>query len=110
MVEYVKKCENDIKDALSREKEYLNKELLDQFKTRIEFIQHERLIHLIVTLFFALFFLITTLYILLSSTLELALLDILFLGMLVAYIIHYYRLENGVQRLYELYDSLDKNY
>ena len=34
-------------------------------------------------------------------------LDILFLVLLIPYIFHYYRLENGVQKLYEYYDKLN---
>ena len=37
------------------EKEHILKEDLDEVKLKIMFFQHERLIHLIVTLFFSLF-------------------------------------------------------
>ena len=57
-----------------------------QLLIQIQFFQHERLIHLIVTALLAL--------------------DILFLVLLIPYIFHYYRLENGVQKLYEYYDKL----
>ena len=36
-----------------------------------------------------------------------AALDVLFLVLLIPYIFHYYRLENGVQKLYEYYDKLN---
>lgn len=77
--------------------------------TQIGFFQHERLIHLIVT---ALFALLTVMSIfaslLMPEQLVLLLLDLLFIILLVPYIAHYYRLENGVQKLYEYYDLLCK--
>ncbi len=74
---------------------------------QIQFFQHERLIHLIVTVLFAL---LTILSIFASMVIPdqpaLLLLDLLFLVLLVPYIFHYYRLENGVQTLYKYYDAL----
>ena len=74
--------------------------------------QHERLIHLIVTLFFALFMILFfTLFCFLEVTLPrdclvLALIvggvALILLITTVAYAIHYYHLENGVQKLEEI--------
>ena len=66
---------------------------------QIQFLQHERLIHLIVTVLFALLTVIT-------EPLLLAL-TALFLILLIPYIRHYYILENGVQKLYEYYDRVE---
>jgi len=73
---------------------------------QIQFFQHERLIHLLVTLLFALLFVGTTLFFTVYPTLPLLVLDLLFLVLLVPYIRHYYILENGTQRLYHLQDKL----
>jgi len=73
---------------------------------QIQFFQHERLIHLLVTLLFALLFVGTTLFFTVFPTFPLLLLDLLFLILLVPYIRHYYILENGTQRLYHLQDKL----
>lgn len=73
---------------------------------QIGFFQHERLIHLIVTVTFAL---LTMLSVMLSFQLETVmgfLLPLTFLILLIPYIRHYYILENGVQRLYAFYDRL----
>jgi hypothetical protein len=35
-------------------------------------------------------------------------LDVLFFALLVPYVKHYYGLENGVQRLYDAYEKLEK--
>ena len=73
---------------------------------QIGFFQHERLIHLIVTVTFAV---LTMLAVMLSFELETVagfLLPLTFLILLIPYIRHYYILENGVQRLYGYYDQL----
>lgn len=79
----------------------------EQLLIQIQFFQHERLIHLIVT---ALFALLTVMSILVSLLIPqqpvLLILDLLFIVLLIPYIGHYYRLENGVQKLYEYYDLL----
>lgn len=79
----------------------------EQLLVQIQFFQHERLIHLIVTVLFAL---LTVLSIFASLLIQgqpvLLILDLLFLVLLIPYIGHYYRLENGVQKLYEYYDKL----
>ncbi|MDR1690042.1 MAG: hypothetical protein LBS21_15775 [Clostridiales bacterium] len=74
---------------------------------RISFYQHERLIHLIVTVLFALLTI-------LSLFAEFAfggflLLTAVFLVLLIPYVYHYYFLENSVQKLYKLYYKLTKN-
>lgn len=74
---------------------------------QIQFFQHERLIHLIVTVLFALLTVITLLANLFLLQPLLLVLSLLFLVLLVPYIKHYYLLENGVQKLYEYYDILE---
>ena len=67
-----------------------------------KYFQHERLIHLIVTMTVSMI-LIFVFYIFFS--LQNTLFGILFLLLLVldsAYLIHYFRLENGVQKLWEI--------
>ncbi|HOQ36872.1 MAG TPA: hypothetical protein PK033_10235 [Acetivibrio sp.] len=108
MVKYIKKQEELVKNILSSESYSQWEWLLDYHKTQIEFIQHERLIHLLVTLFFGLFFLTTTLISVAFDKLELLGVAAMFLILLIPYIAHYYKLENGVQRLYELYNRIDE--
>ena len=66
----------------------------------IQFMQHERLIHFLVTILFAL-----GIYLLGELLMMLPLL-ILILGLLVPYIAHYYFLENSVQKMYKLHDEI----
>ncbi len=74
---------------------------------RIEFYQHERLIHLIVTMSFAVFFLMSLMMCSANPQVGLMLLAVLFLVMKIAYIKHYYFLENSVQRMYKFYYRIE---
>lgn len=76
---------------------------------QISFFQHERLIHLIVTVVFALLEMLTFLTLLFSFSLSLMALTLLILVLLVPYIRHYYILENGVQKMYQQYDEMLRN-
>ena len=79
---------------------------LDSIKTNIEFFQHERLIHLIVTMTFALLTVISLgLAFFVPYTVPLF---VLFLALEVPYVFHYYSLENGVQRLQRLYREAER--
>lgn len=76
---------------------------------QISFFQHERLVHLLVTLAFALMELVSILATIFAPQpfmLPLMLLSLLFLVLLVPYLVHYYHLENGTQELYAQYDQL----
>ena len=75
---------------------------------RIAFYQHERLVHLLVMLFFAVFFLISLSLMLTVGGWGPIALTILFLGLLVPYIKHYYFLENSVQKMYTYYYKIEK--
>ena len=97
--EYIK--EDHSYDELSSFKE----DLLIQ----ISFFQHERFIHLIVTMFFALFTIICMVTSLFTVSIYLIVLTLLFLILLIPYVRHYYILENGVQRLYKVYDEIKKS-
>ena len=81
-----------------------NREIEDML-IQIGFFQHERLIHLIVTVTFALLTIIAILGILLVPQPALFILVLLLLVLLVPYVRHYYILENGVQKLYRYYDE-----
>lgn len=70
---------------------------------RIKFYQHERLIHLIVTMTFAVMTVISFYMLLTAGGTAAVLLSMLFLGLTIPYVAHYYFLENSVQALYKLY-------
>lgn len=79
-------------------------EVIKNHLIKISFFQHERLIHLLVTLFYAFIFLIF---------LGLGFIHFIFyiisliiMVFLICYIIHYFKLENGVQYLYKQFDKM----
>jgi hypothetical protein len=77
-------------------------------RDRISFFQHERLIHLLVTMLFAVLTFGGICALLITELWYLIIIDCLFLVLLVPYVVHYFNLENGVQKLYGLYDELQK--
>lgn len=85
------------------EKNGLTKEFTEEMLTRIGFYQHERLIHLIVTMTFAVMTVLSFVILMLKGGTGALLLSLLFLALVITYIAHYYFLENSVQKLYKLY-------
>ena len=77
---------------------------LEDMLIKINFFQHERLIHLIITLFYVIMFLIFLILVSLSYIFIIP--AFILLIFVIFYIIHYFRLENGVQTLYFLYDKI----
>ncbi len=90
--------EHSREDNIAERKKLLN---------RIELYQHERLIHLMVTLAFALLFLISLGIFLTAGGVGVLILTALLLILLIPYIQHYYFLENSVQKLYTYYYNLE---
>jgi len=77
-------------------------------RVQIGFLQHERLIHLLVTLFVALFLVIIILASLFYPSIYFFIAGSALLILLVFYLKHYYALENGVQKLYRLDREIEK--
>lgn len=75
---------------------------------QIQFFMHERLIHLIVTVTFAILGMITILYAITYPSIALFTLVIALFVLLIPYIKHYYLLENSVQAMYEQYDEMER--
>ena len=84
--------------------------LLTYHQSRVRDFQHERLIHLLVTFFFAGLLLTSLVFFIITPILELYLplgaLTIILAILEIFYIKHYYQLENGVQSLYALTEKL----
>ena len=81
-------------------------EVIREHLRKIKFFQHERIVHLFVTLAFALFSIIFSLCITLSS--YFIFISIVSYIFLLFYIFHYYYLENAVQYMYKQHDKLIK--
>ncbi len=103
MTKYINEYIEELESKLLNKKD--TKKDLDDLMVKIKFFQHERLIHLIVTMFFALFTIILIYFSFNNAAFSLiALALIVLLGF---YIKHYYFLENSVQYLYKLYDKMN---
>ena len=79
---------------------------LKEHLVQVGFFQHERLIHLIVTVTFALLEMLAIVLSVISNSLFTLLLPIVILILLIPYIRHYYILENEVQKMYGQYDRM----
>ena len=73
---------------------------------QIGFFAHERLVHLIVMALFALGTIITILYLNFSGELIILALVVALMILLIPYVMHYYLLENSVQKMYTQYDKM----
>lgn len=82
------------------------KQLLKYHSEKIKFFQHERFIHLIVTVLFAILTIMCILAIVIWQNINIVPLAVLLLVLLIPYIKHYYFLENSVQLLYKYYDQI----
>lgn len=80
--------------------------VLREHLQQIAFFQHERLVHLIVTMTFALMTLLSFGIAILSEAWFILALTGALLVLLIPYIFHYYILENEVQRMYAQYDKM----
>ncbi len=103
MIDYILRHEAYVRDVLAghSEKETLA-ELQAYHDKQISWVQQERLAHLITMMFVCLFFLLAFGWTLIHFTAPYILLTALLLILSAAYILHYYRLENSVQRWYSL--------
>ena len=82
--------------------------LRDEHLVQISFFQHERLIHLIVTVLFAILEVVSLVITVISPEPFSLLLTLVILILLLPYIRHYYILENEVQKMYKQYDKLSR--
>ena len=108
IINYILKIDNLLvnQDGISKEQW---KNILEEHLTQIGFFQHERIVHLIVTVTFAILTMMSIIASIMISNLMLLVLTLLFLVLLVPYIMHYYTLENEVQKMYTQYDEILKH-
>lgn len=97
-----------IDELLIQEEENDWEMVLKRHLQQIVFFQHERLIHLIVTVAFALLEMGAAGFFVVTEDIGLALLAAVLFLLLVPYIRHYYLLENEVQKMYGQYDRIQE--
>lgn len=81
-------------------------ELCIQHEKQLAYFMHERLVHLLVTLTFAILAFVTFFMAVMNFSMGMIVLFFAFLILLIPYIMHYYLLENSVQYMYRQYDRL----
>ena len=103
MIGYMKRHERYVREIVEKTlNQEARRDLLAYHDQQIRWMQHERLVHLLIMLFVCLFALLSLGFVLLAPTLPFFILLALLIILSSAYIFHYYRLENGVQKWYEL--------
>jgi Ca2+/Na+ antiporter len=109
MIGYMKTHERYINEMLKKKLPAKKlQELGDCHQRQIKWMQHERMVHLLVMLFVCLFMLLSLGFAIINTSIPAIALCVLLLILSVAYIIHYYRLENRVQRWYLLAEKIKK--
>ena len=103
IINYRKRIDDLIKNS-SKDTDW--EAVLSEHLNQISFFQHERLVHLIVTMTFAILEMLSIILFIFSCFPMIIVLPIAFLVLLVPYIFHYYLLENEVQKMYEQYDEI----
>lgn len=106
MIKYMQKHEESMMKSLTSEDGCNWNELIVYHKTQIEFIQHERLIHLIITIGIAIILAGLFIALMMTFNVGLTIIVLMLIVLEIFYILHYYKLENGVQRWYEIYNKL----
>ena len=102
MNEAVKFIETSL-DSLNEEGK---KAYLEEYTTKLTFFMHERLIHLIVTVLFAVMEIISITAMSIYTNLVSIVLSVMFMILLIPYVMHYYFLENSVQEMYKIRDRI----
>ncbi len=97
---YIREIDEELK------KEKVGEEIIQEHLIKISFFQHERLIHLMVTLAYALLALCS--FAVSTFAPMFVFIGIILVLFLIPYVLHYFHLENGVQYLYKQYDELRK--
>jgi hypothetical protein len=107
MIDYIRMHEQYIREFLDNHSDQVAlDELLSYHDKQIAWMQAERLAHLITMMFVCLFLLLSFGWTLVHFTMPYILLTALFLILSAAYILHYYRLENSVQRWYSVSNQI----
>lgn len=105
MYSYMKNYMNDIDKIIKDDKLKNYDEVISNLLIKISFFQHERLIHLLVTLFFTIFMIAFLGFGFFISPLCFIIMFILMICVIL-YVMHYFFLENSVQYMYKQYDKL----
>jgi ABC-type multidrug transport system fused ATPase/permease subunit len=105
IMRYISQHEAYLQEKMSTACDY--ESLLKYHDKKIQWLQHERLVHLLVTMLVAMLFMfLFVLLILIKYSLPVIALLAIVAVLLIAYILHYFRLENKTQHWYRLSDEI----
>lgn len=109
MWRYLKLHERFVVSALAGQRGNVPLAELKAFHERqIRYMQHERLVHLIVTLFVATYLLLGIGFVVAMPVWPGFVLVAVLFGLASIYLVHYFHLENGIQRWYHLANRIDE--
>jgi len=80
--------------------------IMAEHMDKIAFMQHERIVHFLVTMLFALILTVFIAVLVFTVNVPVLILVTMILVLLMFYIKHYYFLENTVQKMYRVYDEI----
>lgn len=103
LLNYIKEIDKKIE---SNEK--ITKEEVENHLIQIKFFQHERLVHLLVTIFVGILAILFYLSGIIINNAYLLIIFFCLLFLFIPYLLYYRFLENNTQKLYEQYDILRK--
>jgi membrane glycosyltransferase len=106
MIKNMKEHEQYMEEIVWNQPQMDLNELRDTHWVQIGFLQHERLVHLMVTLAITILMILSFVVTWFLPVVLMLLLDVLLTVLEVAYIVYYYKLENMVQRWYLLYGEI----
>lgn len=106
ITEFMNNAVKFIEDEFDKLDEASKKAYLEEYTTKLTFFMHERLIHLIVTVLFAIMEIISITAMAVANNLISIVLSVMFMILLIPYVMHYYFLENSVQEMYKIRDRI----
>ncbi len=106
MKSFIREHEVAVEEACTRGA--VSVELCDYHHRQVQYLQAERLAHLLVLLCFGILVLVAGVGVAFSGSWLFAAVFFLLAALLIAYVGHYYRLENAVQRWYGLGRRLER--
>lgn len=109
MITYLKHHEQLIQEILDKNDGKTDwKTISKMHERKLKYFQHERLIHLLVMLTTSMATLLSFFFTLILGMSVFVIFTLVLLVLSIAYVVHYFKLENGVQRLYRLSDILEE--
>lgn len=111
MKKYIENYEKWLVETKEKiDKNKLDRNMIDKIlifhEKQILFIQHERLIHLIITIITGILFLLSSVFYLFIPFKFFIIIPLIFVVVLLFYIQHYCFLENTVQKWYKIYNEI----